>query len=114
MNMWRTCCGVFATGRWVTPSTASGAICAQTAPGDRLIGGLRLVQAERGDPAPVCRAIAAALRFTATDEAGQPFAPDAAFRARLEQEGAATVLCAHCGLNPVRDAAAMLGVMKHC
>ncbi|MFA6631593.1 MAG: mannitol-1-phosphate 5-dehydrogenase [Kiritimatiellia bacterium] len=84
------------------------------APGDRLIGGLRLVQAEHGDLAPVCRAIAAALRFAATDEAGQPFAPDAAFRARLEQEGVTTVLCAHCGLNPVRDAAAMLGVMKHC
>ena len=74
------------------------------APGDRFVGGLRLVQAEGGDPAPVCRAIAAALRFAATDEAGQPFAADAAFRARVAAEGAAAVLRAHCGFDPVRDA----------
>jgi len=75
------------------------------APGDRFIGGLRLVQAEGGDAAPVCRAIAAALRFAATDEAGQPFAADAAFRERVAREGAAAVLCAHCGLDPVGDSA---------
>lgn len=77
------------------------------APGDRMIGGLRLVQSEQGDIAPVCRAIAAALQFAATDETGQPFAPDVAFRVRLAEEGAEAVLCAHSGLNPVRDAAAL-------
>ena len=73
------------------------------APGDRFIGGLRLAQAEGGDIAPVCRAIAAALRFAATDEAGLPFPADAAFRERIAREGAAAVLCAHCGLDPARD-----------
>ncbi|HRR35092.1 MAG TPA: mannitol-1-phosphate 5-dehydrogenase [Kiritimatiellia bacterium] len=77
------------------------------APGDRLIGGLRLVQAGQGDLAPVCRAIAAALQFAAVDEAGQPFAPDVAFRARLAQEGAAAVLRDHSGLDPLHDAAAL-------
>ncbi len=80
------------------------------APGDRFIGGLRLVQAEGGDAAPVCRAIAAALRFAATDEAGQPFAADVAFRGRVAREGAAAVLCSHCGLDPVRDAAVLQAV----
>ncbi|MDR2850216.1 MAG: mannitol-1-phosphate 5-dehydrogenase [Verrucomicrobiota bacterium] len=77
------------------------------APGDRFIGGLRLAQAEGGDIAPVCRAIAAALRFAAADEAGQPFAADVAFRERVEQDGAAAVLCAVCGLDPARDAEAL-------
>ena len=77
------------------------------APGDRMIGGLRLVQSEQGDIAPVCRAIAAALQFAATDEAGQPFAPDVAFRVRLAEEGTEAVLCAHSGLDPMRDAAAL-------
>lgn len=77
------------------------------APGDRMIGGLRLVQSEQGDIAPVCRAIAAALQFAATDETGQPFAPDVAFRVRLAEEGAEAVLCAHSGLDPMRDAAAL-------
>ena len=77
------------------------------APGDRMIGGLRLVQSEQGDIAPVCRAIAAALQFAATDETGQPFAPDVAFRVRLAEEGTEAVLCAHSGLDPMRDAAAL-------
>ena len=77
------------------------------APGDRFIGGLRLAQAEGGDIAPVCRAIAAALRFAATDEAGQPSPADAAFREQIAREGAEAVLCAQCGLDPVRDAAAL-------
>ena len=81
------------------------------APGDRFIGGVRLAQAEGGDVAPVCRAIAAALRFAATDEAGRPFAADAAFRERVEREGAAAVLCAHCGLDRVRDAALIRSIV---
>ncbi len=84
------------------------------APGDRFIGGLRLVQAESGDDAPVCRAIAAALRFAATDEAGQPFAADAAFRERVEREGAEAVLCEHCGLDPVRDSRVLRAIACGC
>ena len=72
------------------------------APGDRFIGGLRLIQAEGGDIAPVCRAIAAALRFEATDEGGRPFPADAAFRQRLASEGIASVLREHCRLDPAR------------
>jgi mannitol-1-phosphate 5-dehydrogenase len=82
------------------------------APGDRFIGGLRLAQAEGGDIAPVCRAIAAALRFAATDEAGRPFPADAAFRERVAQEGVETVLCAQCGLDPARDADALRLIRK--
>lgn len=74
------------------------------APGDRFIGGLRLVQAEGCDIGPVCRAIATALRFSATDECGQPFPADVAFLERMSREGTAAVLRAHCGLDPVRDA----------
>ncbi len=77
------------------------------APGDRFIGGLRLVQAEGGDIAPVCRAIAAALRFAATDEAGQAFPADTMFRERVAHEGAAAVLYAHCGLDSAKDAAVL-------
>ena len=83
------------------------------APGDRFIGGLRLVQEEGGDVAPVCRAIAAALRFAATDEAGQPFPPDAAFRERFSREGAAA-LCGHCGFDPVRDADVLRKIVVGC
>ncbi len=82
------------------------------APGDRFVGGLRLVQAEGGDAGPVCRALAAALRFAATDEGGQPFPADAAFRARLALDGAAAVLCASCGFDPVRDAGVLQRVLE--
>jgi len=81
------------------------------APGDRFIGGLRLVQAEGSDAAPVCRAIAAALRFAATDEAGQPFAADVAFRERVAREGAGAVLRAHCGLDPEGDSALLRAIV---
>jgi mannitol-1-phosphate 5-dehydrogenase len=77
------------------------------APGDRFVGGLRLVQETGCDIAPVCRAIAAALRLAATDEAGQPFPADAEFRRKVAREGAAAVLRTHCGLDPVRDADAL-------
>jgi len=77
------------------------------APGDRFIGGLRLVQSTAGDVTPVCRAISAALQFAATDESGQPFSSDTMFRERVRREGAAAVLCSHCGLDPVTDAAVL-------
>jgi mannitol-1-phosphate 5-dehydrogenase len=69
------------------------------APGDRFIGGLRLVAEVGGDLQPLCRAVAAALQFRATDEAGQPFAADVAFLDRIATEGAPAVLAAHCGLD---------------
>jgi mannitol-1-phosphate 5-dehydrogenase len=70
------------------------------APGDRFIGGLRLVGGSGGDLQPLCRAVAAALQFRATDEAGQPFAADVAFLDRIATEGAQAVLMSHCGLEP--------------
>jgi mannitol-1-phosphate 5-dehydrogenase len=80
------------------------------APGDRFVGGLRLVLSEGGDAGPVCRAIAAALRFAATGEDGQPFPPDAAFRQRLANEGAYAVLCAHCGFDRQADAQVLAAI----
>jgi mannitol-1-phosphate 5-dehydrogenase len=76
------------------------------APGDRFIGALRLVQATGGDLAPICRGIAAAMRFAAVDEQGKPFPADEAFRLQIAAEGVRQVLTTHCGLDPVRDAAA--------
>ena len=82
------------------------------APGDRFVGGLRLAQAEDGDVGPVCRAIAAALRFAATDETGQRFPADVAFRERLAKDVAPAVeLCAHCGFDPIRDAAVLRAIL---
>jgi mannitol-1-phosphate 5-dehydrogenase len=75
------------------------------APGDRFIGGLRLVAGVAGDIHPVCRAIAAALRFAAVDEQGRPLEADTAFRARIAAQGARQVLIDHCGLDPVCDCA---------
>jgi len=70
------------------------------APGDRFIGGLRLVLEEGGDPLPLYLAIGAALCFAATDEAGVPFPADEQFHERLAREGTSKLLCAHCGIDP--------------
>ena len=78
------------------------------APDDRFIGALRLVQAAGGDSGPICRGIAAALRFAAVDEHGKPFSADAAFHARVAEHGVRQVLIEHCGLDAVRDAAVMM------
>lgn len=80
------------------------------APGDRLIGGLRLVQEQAGEKDPICRGIAAACRFAATDEQGQPFPPDQAFLARIRAEGLRQVLVAHCGLSSPADADALASI----
>lgn len=77
------------------------------APGDRFIGALRLVQAAGGDIGPVCRGIAAAFRFTATDEQGKPFPADEAFLAQVAERGLWQVLIDHCRLDPVQDAKAI-------
>ncbi len=79
------------------------------APGDRFIGGLRLVAEAGGDLQPLCRAVAAALRFCATDEAGQPFEADVAFLECVARDGAERVLIAHCGLEP--DLAARIAAL---
>lgn len=77
------------------------------APGDRFIGSLRLVQSTGGDIGPVCRGIAAALRFAAPDEQGRLFPADTAFRKRLAAEGVRGVLTGLCGLDPAADAGAL-------
>lgn len=77
------------------------------APGDRFLGGLRLVQETGGDSALLCRSIAAAFRFAAVDETGQPFPADAAFHARVAAVGLRQILVEHCGLDPARDADAI-------
>jgi hypothetical protein len=82
------------------------------APGDRFIGGLRLVLAEGGDPLPLCRAIGAALCFAATDESGKAFPADVQFRERLRREGASALLCAHCGFEPRTDAFLLKRIME--
>jgi mannitol-1-phosphate 5-dehydrogenase len=85
------------------------------APGDRFIGGLRLVAEFGGDLQPLCRAVAAALQFRAADEAGQPFAADVAFLDRIAAEGAQAVLAAYCGLDAGLAAriAALAPVPRH-
>jgi mannitol-1-phosphate 5-dehydrogenase len=82
------------------------------APGDRFIGGLRLVLAEGGDPMSLCQAIGAALCFAAMDEAGVPFPPDVQFRERLTHEGAGALLCAHCGFDPRTEAFLLARITK--
>lgn len=81
------------------------------APGDRLIGSLRLIEEEGQDPRPVHEVIACACRFRAVDETGAPFEADAAFLQRIEEEGLRAVLVNHCGLNPERDAAHLDGIL---
>lgn len=82
------------------------------APGDRLIGALRLVQGTGGDLEPICRGIAAAFHFAAVDEQGKAFPPDEVFRARVAQHGLRQVLIEHCQLDPVRDAAVLERIEK--
>lgn len=71
------------------------------APGDRFVGGLRLVLAEGGDAKPVCRALRAALRFQATDEHGRHDPADRKFREQVARLGVDEVLRTHCGLTDV-------------
>ncbi len=69
------------------------------APGDRFIGALRLLQDTGGNCVPVCKAIAASLKFKAVDENGAMFSADAEFHERIEKEGVAQILQTHCGLT---------------
>jgi len=66
---------------------------------DRVIGALRL-QMRRGiEPTATVAALAAALRFRATDEAGEPLPDDARFAAALETLGPEAMLADACGLD---------------
>lgn len=69
------------------------------ADGDRFIGGLKLVKATGGDVAPICRGIAAALKFAAADEQGNRFPPDDEVLAQVKAGGPAAFLTAHAGLD---------------
>lgn len=62
------------------------------APDDRCFGALALTTKRGVDPEHVCRALAAALCFRATDEADAPFAGDLAFHREVEADGRETVL----------------------
>jgi len=84
------------------------------APGDRFIGGLRLVQQTGRDIAPLCHGIAAAFRFRAVDEKGQPFPADAVFLQRVQDGGLRQVLVEHCGLEPARDADPITRIEQAC
>lgn len=73
------------------------------APGDRFIGALRLAEQTGGDASHVCRGIAAALLFKATDENGRIFPPDAEFNAYVREKGVKAALKHYCGLDPEVD-----------
>lgn len=79
------------------------------APGDRLMGTLRLIQAHNEDSEPVCATIAAALVFDARDADGTQLPRDQEIVARAANEGPATVLTSVCGLDEKNDA----DVMSH-
>ncbi|MCC6446037.1 MAG: mannitol-1-phosphate 5-dehydrogenase [Armatimonadetes bacterium] len=69
-------------------------------PEDRLIGALNL-DLRHGLKCPfTCLGIAAALRFRAADEKGQPFPQDREFIEKLEAEGIDAVLASVGGLKP--------------
>jgi mannitol-1-phosphate 5-dehydrogenase len=74
-------------------------------PEDRLVGGLRFVRARGGEPVHIRRAIAAALHFAATDEAGRPFPPDVSVQDAIRSKGPEAVLREVSGLDPAADRA---------
>lgn len=81
-------------------------------PGDRFAGALRLVVETGGDPGPVCDAIAAALRFAATDEEGRPFPGDEAVRTRVAATGVERFLEDHAGLERPRFRAELARIAR--
>jgi mannitol-1-phosphate 5-dehydrogenase len=74
-------------------------------PDDRFVGALRLVTSAGGNADAICRGVAAALRFRATDDDGRAFPADAAFLSRVEKAGPRRVLIDHSGLDAGRDRA---------
>jgi mannitol-1-phosphate 5-dehydrogenase len=82
-------------------------------PNDRCIGALRLVREEGGDWRLVCRTIAAALCFRATDESGNAFPADIEFLDRLRKEGVSAVLASHCGISAESDAEVHQAIVEY-
>ena len=73
------------------------------APEDRCEGSLRLLQEVGHDPDFVCRVIAAALHFDATDESGNAFASDVAIVQGAATRGVQPMLTQVCGLRSPED-----------
>ena len=71
-------------------------------PSDRFIGALRMIQETRGNPAPLTRAIAAALKFRALDENGNPCAEDLAFFEKIRISGLDEILRTHCQIEDAK------------
>jgi mannitol-1-phosphate 5-dehydrogenase len=82
------------------------------APDDRCIGALRLVQSTGGDIAPICRTIAAALRFKGRDEAGRMFPADEKFQKELAARGPEAMLADVCQLRPPADVRAVAEILR--
>lgn len=70
------------------------------ADGDRFIGALRLVKEAGGDTRPVCRGIAAALLFDATDADGRPYPSDPEILDRVREVGPVQFLREFSKLDP--------------
>jgi mannitol-1-phosphate 5-dehydrogenase len=83
------------------------------APDDRCVGALRLVASVGGGCSPICRGIAAALRFKAVDEAGKMLPDDEKFHRELAQRGGEAVLESVCGLRRPADAEAIDAILSH-
>ena len=70
------------------------------ADGDRFIGGLRLVKEAGGDTVPICKGIAAALKFNATDDQGNPYPTDGIVLNRVKEIGPMLFLREFSKLDP--------------
>lgn len=70
------------------------------ADGDRFIGGLRLVKETGGDTLPICKGIAAALRFDAADAEGARFPADREVLDRVRAIGPSAFLQEYSKLDP--------------
>jgi len=70
---------------------------------DRTIGALRLCTKQGVDPEHICRTIAAAFSFRATDEGGAQFPADIEILNSIDKDGIWPVLVDTCGLSPRAD-----------
>ena len=82
------------------------------APDDRCIGALRLVVRHGGDPAPVCRVIAAAFLFNAAGPDSTRLPGDVAITLRAQAEGIAPLLREVCGFDSRKDAALITRIVE--
>jgi len=70
---------------------------------DRCIGALRLILKTGGTPELICRVIAVAFQFKATDESGNLFPDDEDFHKELESKGINFMLSKVCGLDAEKN-----------